>query len=657
MDPGKREFGAGTVKTIKNKIILVACGVCVAAAAYALFSIFVNGPLTAALIAQAERTANQWFIEQVRQSKGDVRAALGEAAGADTRFAKGAVDAAIVISNDGTVRTVGGSASDAATHLVAIVEHTSGPGSLKTGRAETLAPLAPFWLTGPEYQTWVVMPLAAGSVPGADRLAIRVVQSGTAMALKKALWMQIIYFICIGLTIFLSFLAGYRLRLYLLAPEGDALRYLALHDELTGLPNRKQFEDRLGEAVATASGEGHRVALLILDLDGFKSINDTLGHLAGDELLRSVGERLGRTLRDSDLLARLSGDEFAILVRQITDISQITPMADRILEMMAEPIVIEKHEVTIGCSIGIAVAPDNGDTSNKLIRNADFALYRAKAEGKSTWRFFNPKMAEDLKSRRMIEDGLREALANDQFTLLYQPQYDLNSGEIRGYEALLRWLAPGRGMIPTAVFLSVAEETGLIVPIGEWVISRAIADCARLPEHIRVAINLSPAQLARDGIEDFIKEALETHQVAPHQIEIEVNESILGRNEASAFERLERIRDIGVAIVMDNFGVGRSSLGLLSRYPFDKIKVDRSFMDDVDVDQKTRAVVAAICNLGRSLGMTVAGEGVETAEHAKILKAAGFNQCQGYHFGRPRGLETIIGELEKAGAPQAARSA
>jgi EAL domain-containing protein (putative c-di-GMP-specific phosphodiesterase class I) len=291
------------------------------------------------------------------------------------------------------------------------------------------------------------------------------------------------------------------------------------------------------------------------------------------------------------------------------------------------------------------VAPDNGADLAALMRNADFALYRAKSEGRRTWRFFDPKMAEDLASRRTLEDGLRHALENDLFELVYQPQIELATNKVVGYEAMLRWRLPGKGLVPASVFVSIAEETGLVVPIGEWVIRQVARDCAVIPADRRVAINLSATQLKRDGIETFVLDTLKAHRIPPSRIEIEVNETILGRNETSAFARLAAIRDAGVRVVMDSFGVGTLSLGLLSRYSFDKIKVDRSFLMNND-EQKSAAVLAAVCSLGHSLGFQVAGQGVETVEHAQLLRAAGCTEAQGYYFAPPMPLEQILKQEE-----------
>jgi diguanylate cyclase (GGDEF)-like protein len=444
---------------------------------------------------------------------------------------------------------------------------------------------------------------------------------------------------------FFAFMGGYTYRAERVHDENEQIRYLALHDELTELPNRKKFETTLTEALEANAECGHKVAILLFDLDGFKSVNDTLGHPIGDGLLKAAAQRIGGSLRGGDLLARLSGDEFAIVVPKVAEVGNLVPLAERVQALLTKPFRIDGHEIMIGCSMGIAVSPDNGDTIKSLLRSADFALYRAKSEGKRTWRFFDPRMAEDMKSRRTLEDGLRVALERNLLTLMYQPQIDLESGQIVGYEALLRWRLPGKGLVPTSIFLSVAEETGLIIPMGEWVIRQAMRDCLLLPGDARVAINLSAAQLVRDGVEGVIETALNSYKIDPARIEIEVNESILGRHEERNFDRLEKIRALGVPIVMDNFGVGTSSLGLLTRYPFDKIKIARQFVNAIDDDQKSRAIVAAICNLGRSLGMQVAGEGVETPEHAAILRAAGCTQAQGYHFGHPESLEELLHAL------------
>jgi diguanylate cyclase (GGDEF)-like protein len=435
-------------------------------------------------------------------------------------------------------------------------------------------------------------------------------------------------------------MAGFSYRQRKLAAENTAIRFLALHDELTGLPNRKQFEEFMASALAGSGQEGQKSALFVLDLDGFKAVNDTLGHPVGDGLLRATAKRLKASLRTGDLLARLSGDEFAIVVPRVTDVAMLAPLAERVLQLLSNPFRVDGHEIQVGCSIGLALAPDNGSDAETLMRNADFALYRAKSEGRRTWRFFNPKMAEDLASRRTLEDGLRHALVNDHFQLLYQPQIELSTGETLGYEAMLRWRLPGKGLVPASVFVTLAEETGLVVPIGEWVIRQVARDSAIIPADRKLAINLSATQLKRDGIEDFIEETMKSHKIAPGRLDIEVNESILGRNEAVVFSRLAKIRELGVGTVMDSFAAGAISLGLLSRYCFDKIKVDRAFL--MEDEHRSTAMLAAICGLGRSLDFRVAGQGVETFDHAELLRAAGCAEAQGYYFAPPMSLEQLL---------------
>ena len=487
------------------------------------------------------------------------------------------------------------------------------------------------------------------SDPRDPRLALRVDQTATAADLIYSFSSEGLFSGGVAAVTFISFMAGFHYRQRQLSTENAAIRFLALHDELTGLANRKQFEEFMAGTLADLEAGGHKAALFVLDLDGFKSVNDTLGHPVGDGLLKACAARLKASLRSGDLLARLAGDEFAIVVPKLTDPAILAPLAERVLNLLSSPFRIDGHDLQIGCSIGLAVAPDNGSDIGMLMRNADFALYRAKSDGRRTWRFFDPKMAEDLASRRTLEDGLRHALQHHHFQLVYQPQIELSTGRTIGYEAMLRWRLPGKGLVPAAVFVSIAEETGLVVPIGEWVIRQAARDCALIPPDRQVAINLSPTQLKRDGIDTFIIETLKSHRIPPGRFEIEVNETILGRDEGAAFARLEKIRDAGVRVVMDSFGVGTLSLGLLTRSSFDKIKVDRSVL--TNDKHKGIAVLAAVCGLGRSLGFRVAGQGVETIEHAQLLRAAGCSEAQGYYFAPPMPLEQLL-KLERESQEQ-----
>jgi len=594
------------------------------------------------LVHEASTKALIWFQNSVENSAESLLALKRDSLPLAPKSLKTAgIDALVLIEGNNHVTPVAGASQAAIADFKAATAEIRGHQDL----AMLNVPTGPYTtgnvglISESSFGTWIVFP---ASTDGSVRLAARFVQTRSAAELALQFRREVIYSGGIAAMTFFAFMGGFTYRARQIDGGEDDLRFLALHDELTKLPNRKQFEDKLKNAVAAAERLSHKCAVLMIDLDGFKSVNDTLGHPVGDGLLRAAAKRLQGSVRGDDLLARLSGDEFAILVPMIEDTASLKPFADRVLELLSTSFRVDGHEVLISGSLGIAVAPDNGDTADQLVRNADFALYRAKSEGRRTWRFFDPKMAEDQKSRRTLEDGLRFALENDLFTLLYQPQYDLLSNQVTGYEALLRWRLPGKGLVPTSMFLSIAEETGLIIPMGEWVIRQVARDCAVLPSEARVAINLSAAQLKRRGIEAFIEDTLGTYNIDPKRIDIEVNESILGRNEDDAFARLETIREIGISIVMDNFGVGTSSLGLLSRYPFDKIKVDRSFMSGIDGNEKKRAVVAAICSLGQSLGMKVAGEGVETREHADILRDAGCGQAQGYYFGHPESLDTLF---------------
>ena len=559
------------------------------------------------------------------------------------------IDRLLLVSAEGDpmpLRAGGDGAADFTRVMASAIGPETAPFAAPSG-AYTVDSVS--WLGQQPYRSWVLFPPERA---GGKRLAVRVEQTHTAAELAATFAGEMAFRGGVAAITFISFMAGFSYRQRQLHAENAAIRFLALHDELTGLPNRKQFEDFMTMALSAAEREGHKSALFVLDLDGFKAVNDTLGHPVGDSLLRATAKRLKASLRSGDLLARLSGDEFAIVVPRVTDPSMLAPLAERVLQLVAKPFRVEGHEIQVGCSIGLAVAPDNGVQIGTLMRNADFALYRAKSEGRQTWRFFDPKMAEDLASRRTLEDGLRHALENNNFQLLYQPQIELSTGRTLGYEAVLRWRLPGKGLIPASVFVTIAEETGLVVPIGEWVIRQVARDCALIPASLRVAINLSATQLKRDGIEAFIEETLKSHKIEPSRIEIEVNETILGRNETAAFSRLEKIRELGVGVVLDSFGVGAISFGLLSRYSFDKIKIDRSFL--MSDEQKGAAVLAAICSLGRTLGFRVAGQGVETLEHAQLLRAAGCSEAQGYYFAAPMPLEQLLRAEQDTEAPKLA---
>jgi diguanylate cyclase (GGDEF)-like protein len=415
---------------------------------------------------------------------------------------------------------------------------------------------------------------------------------------------------------------------------------MALHDTLTGLPNRTLLNERLEEALARV-GEADIAAVHLLDLDLFKNVNDTLGHPAGDELLKIVASRLHALARDGDTVARMSGDEFAIVQTHVSSPGEVTRLARRTIEALSEPCAIEGHQVVVGTSVGIAVAPTDGSSGNQLLRNADLALYRAKADGRGTYRFFEPQMNVQMQARRSMERDLRKALTSGEFDLYYQPIFDLERGSISGCEALLRWHHPETGMISPGAFVPLAEEMGLIVPLGEWIIAEACATAARWPEHITVAVNLSPVQFRNSGLVQVVMGALAAACLPASRLELEITETALLEDSAATLSVLHQLRQLGVHIAMDDFGTGYSSLSYLQSFPFDKIKIDRSFTKNIVARQESRNIVRAVVALANGLGMQTTAEGVETKEQLDAVKAEGCTSVQGYLLGQPRPAREI----------------
>jgi len=585
----------------------------------------------------AERLAGDWFAAALQAAGGDPDRAAGRSDPDLVRRLGGVGIDAVLLIEGGGVTPTGGTDEAARRDFLAAFggDEAADLLALPSGAHARNAGAK---LLSPSFRSWVLLPT---SPDGRTRLAVRVPQQDLGGQLLAGFQYQVFYLSCVAAITFFAFMAGYTYREKQLVEEAERMRHLAYHDELTGLPNRKAFEARLADSVARARAENAPAALLMIDLDGFKSVNDTLGHPVGDALLKAAAERLAGTLLGEDFLFRLSGDEFAIIVPDIAGSDALALLAGRIVEELQAPFAIDGHKVQVGCSVGIAVAPADAEDALGLVRNADFALYSAKAQGRATARFYDSELSRKQDSRRLIEAGLRVALDRGLFTLVYQPQRDLASGRVVAYEALLRWRLPEQGFVPASAFMAIAEETGLILPIGDWVINQAIRDLALLPGDVRVAVNLSPPQLKRHGLDAFIRERLEAHGIAPARFEIEVNESLLGRHEEDAFRVLESLRALGVAIVVDRFGAGTSSLGLLSRYPFDRVKVARAFVDNIDSSGQARAVLGAMCALGASLGLEVSGEGVETEEQARILREAGCRNGQGFYFGHPVPIEAI----------------
>jgi diguanylate cyclase (GGDEF)-like protein len=432
------------------------------------------------------------------------------------------------------------------------------------------------------------------------------------------------------------------------------IAYMAHHDALTDLPNRTLLAERIEHAFARAFRFGEAFAVLYLDLDRFKSVNDTLGHPIGDKLLKAVAERLRKCTRATDLVARTGGDEFAILHIGPDTARATGELAQRIRDVVSAPYDIDGHNVVVGTSIGIALAPNDGVSTDQLLKNADLALYRAKASGRGMHCFFEARMGEELQTRRVIELDLRRALTAGEFEVYYQPLVSLSDGTITGYEALLRWQHSERGFISPAEFIPVAEEIGLIVPIGEWVLRQACFQAAKWPHHVKIAVNLSAVQLRSRDLVQVVMLALANSGLAPTRLELEITESVFLADNDLTLSILHDLRSFGARIAMDDFGTGYSSLSYLRSFPFDKIKLDRSFVRDLGVKPDSFAIVQSIASLGTSLGMTTIAEGIETAEQMEQVRAAGFAEGQGYLFGRPQPVERLARAAETVAIVQAA---
>jgi len=412
--------------------------------------------------------------------------------------------------------------------------------------------------------------------------------------------------------------------------------HMANHDALTGLPNRLLFHERLEKALEQQKRRGDGVALLCLDLDRFKQVNDTLGHPAGDVLLMEVAERLRGCVRDGDTVARLGGDEFAVLQCGSNQLEQAEDLAQRIVSTLGGPYNLNGNHAVVGASVGIATATSYLFTADTLLRNADLALYQAKANGRGTFRLFKSVMDDQVQARRALELDLRKALARDEFEVVYQPLFHLESQRISGFEGLLRWSHPERGLVSPSEFIPLAEELGLIVTIGEWVMARACADAATWPENVRVAVNLSPIQFRSIGLIDAVRRALESSGLPARRLELEITESALLQDSETVLETLHELRALGSRIALDDFGTGYSSLSYLRRFPFDKLKIDQSFVLDMVQRADCCAIVTSVFNLAHKLGMTTTAEGVETEEQLEQLQQTACTEVQGFLFDRPR---------------------
>lgn len=413
------------------------------------------------------------------------------------------------------------------------------------------------------------------------------------------------------------------------------IRFLAHHDALTGLPNRVNFTYRLDREFERHRRKGDTFAVLCLDLDRFKQINDVFGHAAGDAVLKSVGARVSGLLKEDDVLARLGGDEFAIIRRGPCRPEDLAQLGERILAAFSSEFDLEDQSTRVGASIGIALYPGDGDNPSTLLRNADAALYRAKEDGRGAYRFFEPGIGAQLRERQVLEFDLRHAIARGELTVVYQPQSAIVSQEIFGFEALLRWRHSTRGNISPAIFIPIAEESGLILSIGEWVLREACREAARWSNPLQIAVNLSGVQLHSPNLPATIHQILIETGLSPHRLELEITETALIQDFGHAIHALRQIKALGVKIAMDDFGTGYSSLSNLRAFPFDKIKIDQSFVRNAHNNQQGAAIVRAIVGLARGLNLTVIAEGVESVEELEFLTAELCGEAQGYLFGRP----------------------
>ncbi|MFK4381725.1 diguanylate cyclase (GGDEF)-like protein [Bradyrhizobium sp. USDA 223] len=424
------------------------------------------------------------------------------------------------------------------------------------------------------------------------------------------------------------------------------ISHMARHDALTGLPNRVLFHEQLEHGLRRTSS-GDQLAVLCLDLDHFKDINDSLGHPIGDALLKEVGRRLEASVGENDTVARLGGDEFAVVLIGRSEEAVARSLASRLVEVISAPYEIDQHQIVIGVSIGISLSPQDGSSPDELLKNADLALYRAKADGRGTYRFFETGMDARAQARRLLEMDLRAALQRNEFEVHYQPIRDVLSERVVAFEALLRWRHPQRGLIAPIKFIPLAEETGLIIQLGEFVLHRACADAATWPDGIDVAVNLSPVQFKSPNLIAGVTEALAASGLGARRLELEITESVLLQNSEATLTTLHELRAMGVRISLDDFGTGYSSLSYLRSFPFDKIKIDRSFVSELATREDSMAIIRAVTGLGRSLGIVTTAEGVENDAQLELLRREGCTQAQGYLFSKPRPASDVAIMLER----------
>ncbi len=439
--------------------------------------------------------------------------------------------------------------------------------------------------------------------------------------------------------------------------SSEKIAHMARYDTLTGLPNRMMVTEALGEAMRYAEQWRSRCAFMMIDLDRFKAVNDTLGHLVGDQLLARVSERLKTIVSDNELIGRLGGDEFAIVMRDASDHTRVERVAHAVIDRLSRPYEVDHHTLYIGASVGSAVGPRDGKTVETLMRNADLALYRAKEEGGGTHCGYEPSLHAHAEERRKLEFSLRQALENNEFVLNYQPVVDANDEQIVSFEALLRWNSEEHGMVSPVKFIPLAEDTRLIVPIGEWVLREACKEAARWPENVKVAVNVSGEQLLDPGFIPSVVGALSMSGLPAQRLEIEVTESIFVRDAGTARAALEQIMSLGCGIALDDFGTGYSSLAYIRNLRFSTIKVDRSFVQGAATgNRESLAIIRAVVAMAESLEMSTTAEGVETERELELIRQLGSRKIQGYYFGRPMGANEARGLFGKPSLSRAANS-
>ncbi|HEY2424379.1 MAG TPA: EAL domain-containing protein [Pseudolabrys sp.] len=426
----------------------------------------------------------------------------------------------------------------------------------------------------------------------------------------------------------------------------ERITHLAKYDDLTGLANRNQFRERINGMLAAMHKRKNHVAIHLIDLDRFKTINDTLGHPIGDKLLKEVASRLKTVIRPGDMITRFGGDEFVVLQIGTERYQDAKWLAERLARTLKDPFDIDGHRIDIGASIGIAMAPMDGVDADQLLKKADMALYAAKNGGGGDHRFFALEMEEAAQERRALELDLREALTSEQFDLYFQPLVDLRSGRVTTCEALLRWRHPRRGMVPPSIFIPIAEETGLIIPLGEWALQRACYEAAKWPKSVKVAVNLSPVQFRDRGLALQVVSALAKSGLPAQRLELEVTERLLLEDSDGTLTVMEQLKNLGVSISLDDFGTGYSSLNYLRKFPFQKIKIDQSFIAGLGEERDAQAIIGAVAGLGASLDKTVVAEGIETEEQLKQVTMHGCHEGQGHFFGEPMPADIIQARLE-----------